>query len=199
MMLIIGLNGSPQKEGNTLELLKASLEPSLNAGAEISIIHAGDALKGVSPFCTSCSSPCGGHCFKGKELEKVFEVISQADGIIIGSPVYFGTVSGQLKAFWDKTRILRGNKTLVNVVGGALAVGASRFGGQETTIKAIHDMMLVQGMTVVGDGNAEADAGHQGGCAQRPSCEDETGLLRARILGQRVLEVAQATKVLRKR
>ena len=43
-----------------------------------------------------------------------------------------------------------------------------RFGGQETTIKAIHDLMLVQGLIIVGDGHRDFDSGHQGACAQRP-------------------------------
>lgn len=199
-MLIIGLNGSPNKEDNTAALLSAALEPAREKGAEIVIIHAAEALKSATiPFCNCCSNPCGGHCFKDRELGKVYELLGRADGIIIGSPVYFGTVSAQLKGFWDKTRQLRANKKLLNVVGGAVTVGAARFGGQETTVKAIHDMMLVQGMTVVGDGYIEDDAGHHGGCAQRPANADETGLLRARILGRRVYEVAEATKALRQR
>ena len=92
----------------------------------------------------------------------MFDLLRRADGILLGSPVYFGTVSAQLKSFWDKTRLLRREKYLINVVGGALAVGGSRFGGQETTLRALQDMMLCQGMIVVGDAHLEEDAGHQG-------------------------------------
>ncbi len=197
-MLIVGLNGSPSKKDNTVTLLKAALEPARLAGADTDIIHVTDALKNIKlPYCVACTNPCSGACYKDTELEQAFELLAKADGIIIGSPVYFGTVSGQLKAFWDKTRLLRNGKKLLNAVGGAVTVGASRFGGQETTVKAIHDMMLVQGMTIVGDGDDDADAGHHGGCAQRPAATDDFALKRAQILGKRVFAVAQATVSLR--
>ncbi|SJZ71212.1 hypothetical protein SAMN02745118_01613 [Selenihalanaerobacter shriftii] len=95
------------------------------------------------------------------------------------------------------TRSLRGEKSLLNTVGGALSVGAGRFGGQETTLKAIHDMMLVQGVIVVGDGDSESDAGHQGAAGQMKSAEDENAQTRAEIIGRRVAKVAKATMDLR--
>lgn len=198
-MLVLALNGSPQKEGNTVNMLNAAVESAAKLGAETRILHVSEALKGLSnPFCSNCVPVCEGACFTGTNLEEAYDLLRAADGIIIGSPVYFGTVSAQLKAFWDKSRVLRKEKILVNVVGGALAVGASRFGGQETTLKAIHDLMLVQGMTVVGDGFTDDDAGHQGACAQRPSAEDTTGLSRANVLGRRVAQLAGLTAELRK-
>jgi multimeric flavodoxin WrbA len=118
--------------------------------------------------------------------------------VLLGSPVYFGTVSAQLKAFWDKSRILRKEKALLNVAGAAVAVGAARFGGQETTLKALFDMMLVQGMMVVGDGYSDADCGHHGGCGQAPASEDEFAIRRVRITGQRLAEVAAATMDIRR-
>lgn len=199
-MLIIGLNGSPQKEGNTVNMLHAALEGAAELGAETRVLHVSDALKGVTqPFCNNCVPVCEGSCTKGNNLGEAYDLLRKVDGIIIGSPVYFGTVSGQLKAFWDKSRGLRKEKVLVNVIGGGISVGASRFGGQETTVRAIHDIMLVHGMTVIGDGYAADDAGHQGACAQKPSAEDENGLKRAVILGRRVAELAEATMGLRKR
>ena len=59
-------------------------------------------------------------------------------------------------------------------------------------------MMLVQGMTIVGDGYVDYDCGHHGACAQRLAQNDENGIKRARILAQRVVEVAKATMSLRK-
>jgi len=199
-MFILGLNGSPQKEGNTVKLLLAALEEASKMGAETRLLHVIDALRGVaSPFCTNCSPVCQGVCTQGNSLGEAYDLLRIADGIIMGSPVYFGTVSAQLKAFWDKSRILRKEKALINVIGGALAVGSARFGGQETTLKAIHDIMLVQGMTVIGDGHIADDAGHQGACAQKPSADDSNGLFRAGIMGRRVAELAGATMELRRR
>lgn len=197
-MLILAINGSPNKNGNTAHMLNIALEEVRALGAEGVFLQVSDVLKDVKvPFCIACSNPCEGKCYKGTALEEAFNLMLKADGIIIGSPVYFCTVSAQLKGFWDKTRKLRTGKGLINKVGGALAVGGARFGGQETTIRAIHDMMLCQGMTVVGDGYHADDAGHQGGCCQRPARDDQEGLKRTRILARRVFEVAEATKNLR--
>ncbi|MGB4505481.1 MAG: flavodoxin family protein, partial [Syntrophaceticus sp.] len=191
---------SPNHDGSTAFLLQEALEETRKSGADTDLLHVVDILKEMDfPFCELCSSPCDGVCGEGNKLGEVFDLLRRVDGVIIGSPVYFGTVSGQLKALWDKTRVLRREKALLNVVGGALAVGGARFGGQETTVRAIHDMMLVQGMIIVGDGYQDFDCGHQGACAQRPSTEDENGKKRVHILAQHVLEVAKATKDLRVR
>ncbi|HWI54689.1 MAG TPA: flavodoxin family protein [Desulfobacteria bacterium] len=198
-MFIVGLNGSPQKEGNTVNLLNAALDAAAGLGCDTRILHVSEALKGLTtPFCNNCSPVCAGICAKGHNLGEAYDLLRKADGLIIGSPVYFGTVSAQLKGFWDKSRVLRKEKALLNVIGGAVAVGASRFGGQETTVKAIHDMMLVQGMTVIGDGYFADDAGHQGACGQKPSADDVYSTQRAAIMGRRVAQLAKATMELRR-
>lgn len=198
-MLIVALNGSPRREGNTAHLLRTALSAVEEAGAGTVFIHASDGVATAkTPFCVNCSTPCEGICYRGTALDEMFDLLCQADGILIGSPVYFGTISAQLKAFWDKSRRLRFQKALLNVVGGVLTVGGARFGGQETTIRAVHDIMLIQGMTIVGDGHLLDDAGHHGACAQKPSRDDHEALLRACILARRVLEVAEATACLRK-
>lgn len=197
-MLFLALNGSPHKDGNTASMLKSACSVIEQTGAECVFVQVSELMSGVkTPFCLACSNPCSGRCYSGTGLEEVYGLLARADGIIIGSPVYFCTVSGQMKAFWDKTRQLRKKKALLNTVGGALAVGGARFGGQETTLRAIHDIMLCHGMMLVGDGYHDADCGHQGGCAQSPSREDAEGLKRAAILARRVYEVASATRLIR--
>ena len=197
-MVFVVLNGSPNKDGNTAVLLKKACEVIESQGSEAVLLNVSEIINSVkTPFCVACTNPCTGRCYAGTKLEEAYKLLAVADGVIMGSPVYFCTVSGQMKAFWDKTRQLRGKKALLNTVGGAVAVGASRFGGQESTIKALHDIMLCHGMTVVGDGFHEADCGHHGGCAQRPADGDAEALKRVAILARRVHEVAQTTSKIR--
>jgi len=199
-LLILGLNGSPRRDGNTARLLTQAMQVAADMGAATRLIHVADALEGqTDPFCRVCAPKCTGKCSRGTKLGEVYDLFRQVDGLIMGSPVYFGTVSGQLKGMWDKTRFLRSDKALLNVVGGAVTVGASRFGGQETTLRAIHDMMLIHGMTVVGDGWWEEDCGHHGCCAQKPVENDDNALSRVAILTKRVVQVAESTKNLRLR
>jgi len=199
-MLFVALNGSPHKKGNTVALLEAACSAIESLGGECIFVHVAEVIGDArQPYCMACSNPCSGNCYAGTRLEEVYRLLSRADGILMGSPVYFCTVSGQMKAFWDKTRLLRTGKALLNTVGGAFTVGAARFGGQETTVRALHDIMLCHGMTVVGDGYYDADCGHNGGCAQKPSSEDAEGLKRAAILGRRIYEVAGATSHIRRK
>lgn len=198
-MLIIALNGSPHKNGNTAFLLKEALQTIEQPGVETKLYHVAEAVaEAKHSFCNCCTTPCTGVCYKGTLLEQIFNDLRQADGIILGSPVYFGTVSAQMKAFWDKSRALRKEKALIDVVGAAITNGASRYGGQESTARALMDIMLTQGMTVVGDGFYEDDAGHQAACGERPTQQDQVAIKRARILAKRVLTLATATAAMRR-
>ena len=197
-MLVIGINGSPHAHRNTAALLQEALRAAAEAGAGTQLIFAAEVLHQLkTPFCVACENPCRGRCYQGTFLVDLMETLARADGILLASPVYFGEVSAQLKSFWDRTRRLRNRRKLINVAGGALSVGAARFGGQETTLRAIHNMMLIQGMIVVGDGLSEDDAGHYGAAAQQPAQEDNHALKRAAVLGRRVVQVADATAPLR--
>lgn len=199
-MLILGLNGSPNTAGNTVFMLNQALEAAEEMGATTKLIHVAELVETTDKlFCDACTNPCAGVCYQDTPLEKLFELIRTADGIIMGSPVYFGTVAAPLKLLWDKSRALRKEKALVDVVGAALSVGASRFGGQESTVRVLQDMMLVHGMTLVGDGNYLDDPGHQGASAQKPAAQDPQSVKRCRILGRRVAMVALATASLRQR
>lgn len=197
-MLILGVNGSPRKNGSVSLLMRAALHKAAEMGSETKeIFVTGIMDRQHPPYCIHCQPECDGRCYRGTELEKVFAELSQADGLILGSPVYFGTVSGQLKGFWDKTRKLRSERSLVDTVGGVITAGAARFGGQETTAKALFDMMLIQGMTIVGDGLQERDCGHHGALAASLVEDDHRALDRAKILACRVVNVAEATRKLR--
>ena len=197
-MKIIGINGSPHRQGDTTLLLQTALDAASSEGAETETLFVAEILGNLkTPFCTGCANPCPATCYRGTVFEDTLKTLGEADGLLVGSPVYFGEISAQLKSFWDRTRRLRTEKKLINVVGGGLSVGAARFGGQETTLQAIHNMMLVQGMIVVGDGYPDNDAGHFGAAAQHAARKDEHGLKRAVILGKRVATVARATESLR--
>jgi len=194
-MLILAINGSPDKSGNTAFLLSRVLEEAKANGAKVDMVHVVDALEDQDkPYCDACSSPCNRSCIDGTNLEQVFNLLEKADGLVLGSPVYFGTVSAQMKAFWDKSRCVRTEKILIGKVGGAVSVGASRFGGQETTVRTLHDIMLIQGMNVIGDGSAGFDAGHQGVCGQKPADEDKEAIKRAKIMGTRIVEEAAKSR-----
>lgn len=184
-MYILAINGSPNKDGNTAFLLKEVLKHC--EGSETEIINLQEAITSAKvPFCVSCSNPCDKRCYKGTLLETVFEKVDRADFVIFGSPVYFGSMSAQLKVFFDKTRAIRGEKRWLGKPMAAVSVGASKFGGQERTIDHIQSCCLVHGMNIFGNGS-ELVMGHFGVSAQRPAMEDENAIKQCESLAKTIM------------
>ena len=109
--------------GSTAFLLdQLSKEIELLNG-EFKRINVVDALSDINtPFCTNCNNICDGRCYEGTKLEQSFQVMTKADAIVIASPVYFGSVSGQLKCFFDKTLKLRQERKLIGKIVPPIAV-----------------------------------------------------------------------------
>lgn len=173
-MKILLLNGSPNEKGNTYYLLDKIAEKINKEGIDTEIINVHKAVCDAKwPFCIVCSNPCNKACYKDTLLHEAYEKMKSADCLIFGSPVYFGNMSGQLKTFFDKTRAYRGEMAFVGKPAGVVTVGASKYGGQETTIGSIVDTLQIQGMTIFNNGYEGINAGHKGVLAQRPASEDE--------------------------
>ncbi len=191
-MYIVGLNGSPNKDGNTYYLINKIFNICNKEGIETEIINIPEVINACkTPFCTCCTSPCEKVCYKGTPLEEVYGKVTKADAVVIGSPVYFGSMTAQLKAFFDKTRAVRANREWIGKPAAALSVGGSKYGGQESTIKAIHDCMLVEGMTIIGSSSIESGAGHHGVAAHRPACDDEFANQRLVVMAQRLIDTVK--------
>lgn len=184
-MYVVALNGSPHRDGNTAYLLQLILQNIQNAETEL--IQIGELMGTLDkPFCTTCASPCPKACFRGTEIEEAFEKMKKADVILVGSPVYFGAPSAQIKALFDKSRAYRGEKAFIGKLGAAISCGASKYGGQEATVKALHNCMLVHGMSIIGPGSHAFDAGHLGVCAHQPASDDSFAESRCLSLAARI-------------
>ena len=133
-------------------------------------------------------------------LKRVGDVTSNdlvsSDAVIVGSPVYFANMSGEVKTFLDnwglqsKFDLFRGRK-MSNKVGGAFATGAAISNGKEVTMLTIHAAMLVNQMVVVSGGGGFGASATTG--PDSPGI-DEKELAEARALGKRVAEVAAVVK-----
>lgn len=112
-------------------------------------------------------------------------------GIIIGTPTYFANMSSLCKAFLERWMVFRkGGFLLSNKVGGVLATGGSRDGGQELTIQSIQASLLCHELLVVGDGRPSAHFGPVLWNQGDDILQDEIGLKATENLGRRVGEVA---------
>jgi len=190
MVKIIGIIGSPRKDGNTAYLVEKALEAAKDAGADVELINLRTKEIVSCIACDICKST--GECAIYDDMPEIISKIQEAEGLIIGSPVYFGNVSSQIKIFMDRSRPLRADFKLKDKVGGAIAVGASRNGGQETTIAAIHEFLLIHDAIVVGDGAPFAHYGGTGSAEPAGDVKtDEMGVETSKNLGKRVAELAK--------
>jgi multimeric flavodoxin WrbA len=193
-MKILGICASPRKHKSSHFLLQqclAELESgsaALGTPIETEIIDlAGLQISGCIA-CDKCKK--GVHCSQDDDFQQIIPKLSDPllRGIVLATPVYMGGMTSQAKAFLDRSVIFRRNGFLLkNLVGGVLAVGGSRNGGQELTIQAVHAAMMIHDMILIGDGN------HFGGIgwSNHPDGyeKDETGIETARLTGKRMAEV----------
>jgi NAD(P)H dehydrogenase (quinone) len=108
-----------------------------------------------------------------------------SDGIIAGSPVYFGTMAADLKVVFEKFIAVR--KKMEGKIGAAFSTSGDSSGGKETTIMSIIQAFLIYGMIIIGD---PLDAsGHYGvSCIGSP---DKNTSLNAALLGKRVASLVK--------
>jgi len=99
-MKVIAINGSPKPKGNTYFALKMICDELEKEHIETEIIHVGNMeIKG----CISCGRCTDGHCvYSDDKCRSIVEKIYAADGLILGSPVYYAGISGTTKCFLDR-------------------------------------------------------------------------------------------------
>lgn len=105
LMKVIAINGSPRKNKNTAILLNKALEGAASQGTETELIHLYDInYKGcVSCFaCKMKNSKSYGKCALNDDLSSILEKAANADAIIFGSPIYFGSVTGAMRSFLER-------------------------------------------------------------------------------------------------
>jgi multimeric flavodoxin WrbA len=104
-MKVIAFNGSPRKNWNTTALLNSALEGAASEGAEIELVHLYDLNFKGCHSCFACKMKNGksyGHCAIKDDLAPILKKFEEADAIILGSPIYFGEVSGEMRSFLER-------------------------------------------------------------------------------------------------
>ncbi|WP_349670875.1 flavodoxin family protein [Lacrimispora sp.] len=104
-MKVLAINGSPRKDKNTATMLKNALEGVASQGAEIELIHLYDLnFKGCTS-CLACRQTDGksfSKCAMRDELTPVLEKILDVDAILLGSPIYFTSMSAGMRGFYER-------------------------------------------------------------------------------------------------
>lgn len=108
---VLGISGSPRRDGNTELLLKEFLRGASASGHETELLLLSEFK--ISP-CTSCDS-CqkNGQCIIEDDMQSMYNKLLEADCIVFASPIYFGGVSAQLKSFIDRCQTLWSRKYIL--------------------------------------------------------------------------------------
>jgi len=156
--MILGLCGSPRAKA-TEYALREALRMLEERGFETTFWGVRGKRIG---FCTHCD-----HCLKGEgciqrdDVQGLYPLLEEAEGIVIATPVYNGAVSAQVKAVMDRTRALfaRNPGAMRGKTGMAIAVGGDRTGGQELAIQQIIAFYTLNGVIAVSGGFFGANIG----------------------------------------
>lgn len=185
-MRILGIVGSPRKNGNTEILMKEALRVARESGSVTEMFLMSEKHVAPCDACGTCFEV--GSCVVEDDMQELYDMLERADGVIFGSPVYFGSVSAQMKAIMDRMFALLGRRALKDKVAGALVV--TRRVGAIQARSLLYSFCIAQGMIVaggaIGYGREIGDVltGVGGGI-------DMSAMEEARLLGANVYQLAR--------
>lgn len=190
-MKVLGINSSARKDGNTAILMEKVFEALNKEGIETEMIRLSGKI--IEP-CKACFA-CGGkrNCVHKKDqFQDIFEKMTQADGIILGSPVYTANISANMQALLERASVVTDMNRKENLfrykVGAAIT--AARRGGALNALDAMNHFFMLQNMFIVGSTYWPMAYGQMPGDIQK----DEEGLATMSNLGQNMAYLLKALK-----
>ena len=196
-MKVIAINGSPRPKGNTWFALKTVGEVLVAEGIDFEMIHVGHKSIHGCMACRKCAENKDNMCsIRNDVLNKYLPVIKEADGIILGSPVYYAGIAGTMKCFLDRLFYVSGaNGNWMRHKVGAAVVALRRSGGSATW-SSLNYYLTISEITVASSNYWNIIHGRQEGEAE----QDTEGIQIMQVLGANMawlLKLKQAdTKIL---
>jgi multimeric flavodoxin WrbA len=152
-MKILGIYGSPRKDGNSDLLMDEALKGASSAGAEITSIRCCDLQISGCIECAGCDDT--GECVIDDDMQSVYPKLTEADVIILASPIFFYSLPAQAKALIDRCQAMWCKRVLEippserrvhgNGQGYLICVGATKganlFQGTELVAKYFYDAL----------------------------------------------------------
>ena len=188
-MKVLAINSSARRDGNTALLIGTVFAELNKEGIETEMIQLAGSI--IEP-CKACWA-CGGkkNCAHKKDLFwEIYEKMVQADGILLGSPVYNANISANMQAFLERASVVadmnRSENLLRHKVGAA--VTAARRGGALNTLDAMNHFFMLQDMFIVGSSYWPMAYGQMPGDA----LEDQEGLETMKSLGRNMAYLLKA-------
>ena len=142
------ISGSPKSDRNTVQLMAECAKVIQEQGVEAEVVSFAGMSIGSCTACGKCSET--GECDLHDDLNEIIEKVRGVQGLIVGSPVYFGTARGDVMSALQRIGYvsMHSNKFLSGMVGGPIAV--ARRGGQTSTLQEMLMFFLINDMIVPG-------------------------------------------------
>lgn len=175
MMKVLLINGSPHASGSTYTALKEAADTLEKEGIETEIIHVGNQPLRGCIACGYCRK--NGGCVCNDIVNEVSEKFKNADGLIVGSPVYYASPNGTLLSFLDRLFFSSSFDKTMKV---GASVAAARRGGTTATFDVLNKYFTISGMPVV---SSQYWNNVHGSCAE-DVLHDAEGLQTMRTLGR---------------
>jgi len=189
-MKVVAFNGSGRKDGNTFLLLRTVLEELEKEGIETELIQmAGSPIQGCAS-CYKCIERKNMQCaITSDPFNEYFLKISSADGLILGSPVYFSDITAGMKALIERTGFVaraNGNILRRKIGAGVLAV---RRAGSNHALASLNFLFLISEMIIPGSNYWNSGIGRNAG----EVLNDTEGLQTMKTLGNNMAWLLKAT------
>lgn len=213
---ILGIVGTPIKDGNCQYLLERALEVTEEGGrVTTELVHLQDYR---IEYCTGCEGclrrvhklqkevgfdkipvPIKGYnCTIKDDMEILHQKMLEADGIILAAPVYIATIPGQVKTFIDRCRTFVHDYRLRGKVAAPITVAFFRNAGEDTTLQIMTLSLLAIGLTAVSFGASAVSTREGIGIPIRETRfavkEDPVGMTAVRAVASQVAQAALQMK-----
>jgi len=176
-MKILAINGSPKADGNTATALKVALQALEHEGIATELVTIGQKTIRGCVACWQCREKQDGRCAFDDEVNVLIPKMREADGLLLGSPVYYSGINGVMKAFLDRAFFAAGPMMCYKV--GAAVIAVRRSGGS-VAFDQLNKYFLISQMVVVGSNYWNIIHGRAPGEAT----QDAEGLQIMQVLGQ---------------
>jgi multimeric flavodoxin WrbA len=180
-MRVLGINCSPRKGGNTEILINEVFKALEKEGIKTELFHLGGKDINGCIACMKCRKKKDGFCHqKNDTINKCIERMLKADGIIIGSPVYYADVTADCKAFMEVAgfALSAAGRPLKHIPGAAVI--AARRGGAIHAFDSINHFFQINEMIIPGSSYWNMGIGREKGDV----LEDEEGMKTMKVLGE---------------
>ncbi|EFQ24309.1 NADPH-dependent FMN reductase [Aminomonas paucivorans DSM 12260] len=180
-MKVLGINGSPREGGNTEILMRTVFGELEAAGVETELVRIGGRPFRGCVACRRCFENRDRRCvLEGDPLNELVAKMAEADGILLGSPVYYTDVTSEMKGFLDRAGLVSGaNGGLFRHKAGA-AVLAVRRGGATHAFDTLNHWLHMMQTYLVGASYWNMGYGMKPGDV----AEDQEGMENMRVLGR---------------